>query len=126
MTLTHSEIYLKDIRFHAYHGVGDAEHMVGNDYVVNVVACHDVTSAAASDDVADALNYVAVYDVVKQVMGEPRCLLESVAAEMARRLLDAFGGIAAVKIDLRKENPPIGADMQGAGVRICVERESAG
>ncbi|MBF1554796.1 MAG: dihydroneopterin aldolase, partial [Prevotella pleuritidis] len=36
MQLESSHIYLRDLRFHAYHGVLPQERVIGNEYVVNV------------------------------------------------------------------------------------------
>lgn len=36
-----SKIYLKNVRFHAYHGVLLQETQVGNDYVVNLDVSYD-------------------------------------------------------------------------------------
>lgn len=40
-----SKIYLKNVRFHAYHGVLPQETQVGNDYVVNLEVKYDFSSA---------------------------------------------------------------------------------
>ena len=39
--LFRSKIYLKNVRFHAYHGVLPQETQVGNDYVVNLDVSYD-------------------------------------------------------------------------------------
>ena len=38
MKVKNSRIFLRNVRFHAYHGVLEQERSVGNDYVVNIVA----------------------------------------------------------------------------------------
>lgn len=43
--LLRSKIYLKNVRFHAYHGVLPQETQVGNDYVVNLDVSYDFSRA---------------------------------------------------------------------------------
>ena len=52
-----SRIYLKNVRFHAYHGVLQQERIVGNDYVVNLVVDYDFTSAMETDELSATINY---------------------------------------------------------------------
>ena len=44
-----SKIFLKNIRFHAYHGVLEQENTVGNDYLVNLSLEYDFTRAMQTD-----------------------------------------------------------------------------
>jgi dihydroneopterin aldolase len=110
------------MRFFALHGIGEQEHKVGNDYVVNVRAEYDISKSALSDDLNDTLNYVEMYNVVKQVVGETQELLERVTYKIGERILERFEGVTAVEVDLRKVNPPIGADFEGAGIQVRVVR----
>ena len=41
MKLMSSKIYLRNVRFHAFHGVLPQEGIVGNDYLVNLVLDYD-------------------------------------------------------------------------------------
>ena len=80
------------MRFFALHGIGEQEHKVGNDYVVNVRAEYDISKSALSDDLNDTLNYVEMYNVVKQVVGETQELLERVTYKIGERILERFEG----------------------------------
>ena len=108
--------------FHAFHGVLPQERLVGNDYEVTVVMDCDITAAALSDDVADTINYAEAYEVVRQVMMEPCHLLERVAWNIGAALLTRFDRLASVEVCVVKRNPPMGADCDGAEVRIKVTR----
>ncbi len=122
MKIETSSIFLRNMRFFALHGIGEQEHKVGNDYVVNVRAEYDISKSALSDDLNDTLNYVEMYNVVKQVVGETQELLERVTYKIGERILERFEGVTAVEVDLRKVNPPIGADFEGAGIQVRVVR----
>lgn len=52
--LFRSTIYLKNVRFHAYHGVLLQETQVGNDYVVNLDVSYDFSRAMETDELAGA------------------------------------------------------------------------
>lgn len=118
MTQISTYIYLRDVRFHAFHGVMPQEQAVGADFTVNVRVGYDFTPAFQSDDVADTLNYAAVYECLRQEMAQPSRLLEHVAGRMADVLLRRFPAITTIDLTLTKDNPPMGADSAGAGVEI--------
>lgn len=122
MNLKNSYIYLRGLRFHAFHGVMAQERMVGNDYEVDLRLRVNVERAMLSDDVADTVNYAEVYQLAKQVMGEPRNLVEHVAARIAQAILGKWSQVDEVNVCLTKRNPPMGADCEGAGVELCVTR----
>ena len=70
---------MKDVRFHAFHGVMPQETKVGADFIVNLRIGYPLEQAMESDEVGDTLNYAEVYDLVKQEMKQPSKLLEHVA-----------------------------------------------
>ena len=113
---------LRNLRFHAYHGVLEQERIVGNDYEVSVRMSYDMRRAIASDDVANALNYAEAYEVIKRVMMQPSRLIERVAWRIAKALLDEFPMARNAEVTLVKLNPPMGADCDGAEVKIKVKR----
>lgn len=118
-----SHVFIDGIRMHARHGVLAQERLTGNDYTIDVDAEYDVSAAMRSDQVDDTLNYASVFDAVKAEMYIPSQLIEHVAGRIADRLLQDFPSIKSLKIRIRKDNPPMGADCDGAGVEICAARE---
>ncbi|MBR1469624.1 MAG: dihydroneopterin aldolase [Prevotella sp.] len=122
MKPTKSHIALHRLRFHAYHGVLEQERAVGNDYEVTVTLQFDIGRAARTDDVADTLNYAEVYETVKKTMAERRNLLESVAWNIGKALLEQFPAVESAKICVVKKNPPMGADCDGAEVHVELKK----
>ena len=122
MKVKESFIYLRDLCFHAYHGVAAQERLVGNDYKVSLRLRVDVSKAMLSDDVNDTVNYAEAYQLVGKEMAEPANLVEHVADRIAQRLLGQWPQVAEVTVWLTKLNPPMGADCQGAGVELKVGR----
>lgn len=123
MKIQDSMILLKNLHFHAFYGVLDQEHIVGNDYIVNLEINYDITQALKSDDVNDTLNYAEVYEVVKQEMAIPSALIEHVAGRISKRLLVQFPKIQRLTLQIIKTNPPMGADCDGAGVEVTFTNE---
>ena len=116
--LATNQMTLRGLRFHAYHGVLEQERIVGNDYEVSVRMSYDMRRAIATDDVANALNYAEVYEVVKRLMMQPCQLIERVAWRIAVALLDEFPAAKNAEVSLVKLNPPMGADCDGATVEM--------
>ena len=123
MRISHGYILLKDLRFQARHGVGAQETLVGNEFTVNLRLRTDLSKAVRTDDVADTLSYADVFEAVRDEMSRPSQLLEHVAGRIARRLFQDFPALDAIELKLMKRNPPMGADIDSAGVELWVQRE---
>lgn len=118
-----SKIYLRNVRFHAFHGVLPQEGIVGNDYLVNLVLDYDFSSALKTDDLQGTLNYAEVYQKVREEMAVPSKLLEHVAGRIAHRLFSDFPEIQKLQLSITKVNPPMGADSDGAGVEVVLTND---
>ncbi|MBP8935408.1 MAG: dihydroneopterin aldolase, partial [Prevotella sp.] len=59
MIIKESYITLKDLRFHAFHGVMPQERLTGNDYTVSLRIGYPFSDACLSDEVSDTLNYAS-------------------------------------------------------------------
>lgn len=123
MKLMSSKIYLRNVRFHAFHGVLPQEGIVGNDYLVNLVLDYDFSSAMKTDDLQGTLNYAEVYQKVREEMAVPSKLLEHVAGRIAHRLFSDFPEIQKLQLSITKVNPPMGADSDGAGVDVVLTND---
>jgi dihydroneopterin aldolase len=115
---TSTFIELKNLRFRAFHGVLPQERQVGGDFTVTLRIGYPWQRAMATDDVADTLDYAAVYRLVSHEMASPSRLLEHVAGRIANALLHDFPLITSIDLWLTKVTPPMGADCEGAGVEL--------
>ena len=118
-----SRIYLKNARFHAYHGVLPQERTVGNNYVVNLVVDYDFTEAMETDELSATINYAELYEIIKEEMAIPSKLLEHVAGRIGKRLFSEYSAIRQIQLAITKENPPFGADCDGAGVEVVLTND---
>ena len=118
MTLTNGYVILRNVRFHAFHGVMPQERQVGGDFLLMLRVGYPLTKAMESDEVGDTLNYASLYALVKQEMDQPSQLLEHVAGRIAKAVMNAFPAVTSVDLELTKQNPPMGADCDGATVEM--------
>lgn len=123
MKLMSSKIYLRNVRFHAFHGVLPQEGIVGNDYLVNLMLDYDFSSAMQTDELQGTLNYAEVYQKVREEMAVSSKLLEHVAGRIAHRLFSDFPEIQKLQLSITKVNPPMGADSDGAGVEVVLTND---
>ncbi len=100
-------IALHGLRVRGHHGVFDHERRDGQDFVVDVTVWLDLSAAAASDDLADTLDYGALARHAAAVVGgEPCRLIETVAARIADDLM-ADERLHAVAVTVHKPQAPI-------------------
>lgn len=111
-------IYIRNLRFHSYHGVLEQERLVGNDYMVSLRVEIPVETVIKTDHVEDTVSYADIFDKVKQEMEVCSALLEHVAYRIGQRLFNEFPLIKSVDVNVMKLNPPMGADCDGAGVEL--------
>jgi dihydroneopterin aldolase len=75
---------LRGLEVFGRHGVHTAEREAGQPFVVDVEVELASAAAAASDDLADTLDYAALADAVARIVGGPSvALLERLAAMIA-------------------------------------------
>lgn len=113
-----TSIELKKMRFHSYHGVMEQERKVGNDFEVSLAITYPMAQAMATDDIADAINYAEVYELVACEMGKPSRLLENVASRIINALRSTFPAVTGGEISVTKLTPPFKCEMQGVSVHV--------
>ena len=96
------------------------ERKVGAYFLVSVRIGYDLSIAMQTDQVNDTLNYAAVYQLIKEEMKQPSNLLEHVAGRISNAIFQHFPDIRSLDLTLTKENPPMGAESEGAGVELHV------
>jgi dihydroneopterin aldolase len=115
-------IELRGLRVRGHHGVFSHERRDGQDFVIDLVLEVDLAAAGASDDLADTVDYGTVSARAAAVVaGPPRQLIESVAAEVAARVLDDER-VAAVEVTLHKPQAPITVPFDDVAVVVRRER----
>ena len=111
-------IEIEGMEFYAYHGHFAEEQIVGNRFIVDLTLSTDCSKAAKSDDLADALNYLAAYQIVQEEMLIKSHLLENVAERILSKLYGEFGTIEKAKVKISKLNPPMGGQIRKVSVTL--------
>ncbi|MDR0686977.1 MAG: dihydroneopterin aldolase [Dysgonamonadaceae bacterium] len=109
-------IELNNMTFHAFHGVFPQERKTGNKFTVSLRIYSNLNTASESDRLTDAINYAAIFEIVKHEMEIPSNLLEHVAGRIIRAIKEQFPEIKSVKIRLSKHHPPVAGQMEEAAV----------
>lgn len=111
-------IHIVDLRLRGRIGVADWEKKSRQDLVINMRIDHDQRAAAASDDVADTVDYRNIRDrVVAYVESTPHELLERLAEKLAAMVLEEP---KALGVRVRIDKP--GALRFADSVAVEIER----
>lgn len=122
MTTQHY-IFLENVRFYSYHGVAPQETAIGNEFIINLRLKTDFGKATETDEVEDTVSYADIYAALKEEMELPSKLLEHVCGRIVKRLFRDLRKIREIEIKLAKRNPPMGADIDSAGVEMHCTRD---
>jgi dihydroneopterin aldolase len=109
-------IVLAGIEVFAYHGVFEEEQAEGQLFGVDVEIETDMSAAAASDDLADTIDYGLLADRVHQRVAEERWnLIEKVADRVADLVLED-PRVTAVSVTIHKPQAPIAVPFRDVTV----------
>lgn len=111
-------IRIEDMRFYAFHGCFEEERAIGTRFRVDVSLQTDTTKAQQTDNIADTVNYLSVYQVVKREMMVSSHLLEHVADRIGEAVLTEFPTVEHILVKVSKLNPPLGGQMSCVSVEI--------
>ncbi len=119
-------IEVRGLRAHGRHGVLPEERLAGQVFIIDALLDVDTGPAAASDDLADTVDYAATaHRLAAVVSGEPVELIETLAQRLADVCL-ADGKVSAVEIVVHKPDAPVGLPVADVVVRIRRERGGGG
>lgn len=106
------------MEFHAYHGCYALEQRVGNRFHVDLRIKTELGEIAKRDDVSLAVNYLTVYEQVREVMGQTQATIECVAQNIINRLKEQFPAIVEVECRVAKLSPPLGGKLEAVSVTL--------
>ena len=111
-------IQLEEMEFYAYHGHYKEEQIVGNRFLVDLIIEADMDTPARTDDLRDALNYQAAYEIVRQEMQKKSHLLEHIATRILNSLYQNLKGVRKATVKVSKMNPPLGGKTRAVSVTL--------
>ena len=110
-------IELRDLHFHAFHGLFPEERKSGNDFrvalQVNYFPPEEVITA-----IEDTINYANLFDIVQKAMHTPVDLLETLVMEIAETIHARFPLVIKISISIHKLHPPIAGFNGEVGVKF--------
>jgi 7,8-dihydroneopterin aldolase/epimerase/oxygenase len=116
-------IALRGLRVRGYHGVLPEERRDGQDFVIDAVLSVDISAAAASDDLAQTVNYSEVaHSLAAIVAGSPFDLIETLADQLATACLEQ-PRVSEVEITVHKPHAPITLPFDDVTVTVRRSRE---
>lgn len=115
-------IHLQQLKFHSFHGLYEEENITGNEFEVNLtVKFHPHEIPCQS--IEQTINYVSLYEMIKERMNKPTPLLETIATELVLQIFQKYIFSEEVSISIKKINPPI-INFQGiVGVSFELKRK---
>lgn len=112
-----SVIHLKGLEFFGYHGLLDEERKLGQRFVVDADIFPNKW-IKKTDAIMDTIDYVEVYNVIKECVEVKRFnLLESLAEEIALIILDRFP-CSKVRLEVHKPSAPIPGIFRDVSIEI--------
>lgn|SRR5574344_1161515 len=115
---------INDMIFFSRHGCFDEEKKIGNKFIVHFSAETDMTAAAISDSLDDAVDYQKIYKIIKEEMGITSNILENVGGRILKRIREAFPSLVSAEISISKLNPPIGGQVGSFKVSMSYGNEN--
>lgn len=124
-------IALRGMRFLGRHGVELEERMEPQPIEVDVELEMDLARPSASDELADTIDYAAVFSLVGGIVeGQSFRLLEALAGSIAEAVVGAHGTdeprLAWVEVRVRKPEAPLSGDFEAVEVTVRRPGVSAG
>ena len=106
--------------FQSFHGCYELEKVVGNRFLVDLAVEVEAGEAAERDDLEMSVNYLTLYEVVRQQMDIPSNILENVAKRIIDTLYGQFPPISRVTVKVSKLAPPLGGKIEKVSVTLTV------
>jgi 7,8-dihydroneopterin aldolase/epimerase/oxygenase len=111
-------ILLRGLRGYGRHGVLASERQQGQPFIIDLDITLDTRPAAASDDLADTLDYGAIAQrVIAVVEGEPVALLERLAEMICEAVLVDDRAVG-VDVTVHKPSAPLPVPFDDIAVTI--------
>lgn len=116
-------IRIAGIKSFGHHGALPEEKRLGQRFNVSVDLEIDTRPAAAADDLKLTVDYAEVIRTVEaQLTGKPVYLIETLAQQIAARILGTFPVVKAVTVEVTKPFAPVAAEFDAISVKIRRER----
>jgi dihydroneopterin aldolase len=104
-------IELKDLHFHAFHGLYPEEKIRGGQFIVALrVDYHlPVSNSTSSTTITidNTIDYAVLFEICQEIMTQPTELLENVAKALSNAIKARFSRACCIEVAITKCKPPI-------------------
>ena len=117
-----TKIVLKELVFFARHGLLKEEAELGQRFRLDVVVELDPLVNLATDTPESTVNYVELFEAIKEIFTEQRFnMIEAAADAIAVGILDRFTKLVSVTVEVKKPSVPVDCvcDYFAAEVTRC-------
>lgn len=113
------EMIISGLKIFAWHGVYDEEREKGQNFIINARIFYDTMSAADSDSVDDTIDYAKVSLYINEFMRVNQySLIETVANNLARKILIKFPLAQSIELEVMKPEAPIPVPFGNVSVKV--------
>ena len=112
------KIFLHELKIDTVIGIWDWERKIRQTVIVDLEMAADIARAAATDDVADTLNYKSVAKRLIEFVGASEFQLVETLAERCAEIIREEYGVRWVRLTLNKK----GAVRGASDVGVVIER----
>jgi dihydroneopterin aldolase len=114
-------IHLHNVKFFAYHGLYEEEKIKGNEFEIDVIVNY-VEINLPIISINQTINYELVFELIRERMRHPTELLETIAIDIAHKILNDFSLAEEVFLSIKKIQPPIPNFEGKVGVNYSIKR----
>ena len=109
-------IRLQGLEFHAHHGFYSHEKNIRQQFLVNLDISINFMEAAKNDKISGTINYEKVYKICRLVMNDPVDLIEHVAYNIHKNIIQNFPQIEHLKVEIQKRDVQLGGKIDYVSV----------
>lgn len=110
MGFIRQEVALRKVRFFSPIGYYKEERMLGNEFLVDVFVSFPFQNPD-TEDLGNTVNYEELFQLLQEVMGKERKLLESAAEEVLSGIQARYAFVEEAHVSICKTTPPFGQDQ---------------
>jgi len=104
-----TKIKINNAKFYGFHDDMEYEREFGNQFEVDVEMDCDLSNLDGSDKLSKTVDYLAVYNTVKEVFHHKKFyLIETLNLAICNVVLEKFNQVKKVRVSVRKRNAPLG------------------
>lgn len=109
-------IHLHNLNFFSHHGIHEEEKILGTAFEVNVEV--EIKHNHRIDTIHQTIDYVQVYNIIKERMAIATPLLETVLEDLVTKIHQSSTLIKSIAVSIKKINPPIENFSGSVGVSL--------